>query len=369
MNKIKYTIAVFDISINQYITGGARRRIEIANRLSRRGWSVTMYTFDKKPISPRWYPLKLEVPLKKRVDGIKADFIICGDLFESSLETKKGTFLTAKANKKKIWLMQLYRPQLEHQGLALYNADIVKVANSTHMANLVKDVLKQKPLLAIGGVDTKFFYPQPEPDYFSVLTYKLKNRLKQVNEIQNSNKIKMQFHATNNRKEYWSQDLHFKDKEIRYVHPETAKRLLKYFSDNFQEISQPNPIKEIANFRGIDNSQTQVELRQKYWNNTIFLSLEFHPSYGWCNPIAEAMACGRACIAIDSPHVRDLIIDGKTGLLAKPDERDIQRQINRLKNPELRKKLINKGLEHIKQFDWENVLDAIEKFLVKEITK
>lgn len=296
LNKSKFKIAILARSINKYITGGTRRRIEIANRLSRRGWNVTLYTFDALPLSSRWYPIKLEVPLKKRIDGIEADFVICGDIFEDPQETREGTFNTAKAKIKKIWLMQIWhRPQEE----VLKNHHILKIAISTHMANMLREKYNQEPLLAIGGIDTKFFKPFPEPERFSILTYKFKQKF-------------------------------------------------------------PVNIKTET----IGESKDQYELRQKYRHTKIFLSLEQGIFFGWCNPAAEAMACGRACIAINNGSVRDLIIDGETGLLAKPEPEDIINKIEILKNTSLRKKIIKNGLHHIKQFDWEVVLDKIEEALL-----
>lgn len=304
----KASVAILARSLTKYITGGTRRRIEIANRLARRGWDVTMYTFDAEPTSPRWQPLTLEVPLEKRVDGIEADFVICGDIFEDPLETEKGTFLSAKAKIKKIWLMQLYRPNT--QGPILEDREIVKVANSNHMASVLRDKYGQKAHLAIGGVDTEFFHPQPETEGFIVATYREKWRIEGAERI----------HA-------------------------------------FQEI---------------DGSKNQLELRQRYWNCKVFVSLEHADFYGWCNPVAEAMACGRACVAVDSPHVRDLIIDGVTGLLAKPDANDIKEKLLRLRDTNFRKPLIEAGVKHIRQFDWERVVDSLEACmlaLVKEPLK
>lgn len=299
MIKSNQTIAIFDRSITKYITGGSRRRIEIANRLAQRGWKVTMYTFDAEPISSRWYPIQLKVPLEKRIDGIKANFIICGDLFDDPLETKEGTFLTAQAINKKIWLMQLDRAS-KHLPV-LKDSSIYKVAVSTHMSNLITQKYQQRAYRAIGGVDTVFFHHQPEPKDFLILTYKSKSRVE---------------------KESWE-----------------------------------------LNYPSIDNSCNQIELRHKYWNCMVFLSSEFADFYGWCNPIAEAMACGRACVAVDSPHVRDIIINEETGLLAKPEVQHIVKQINKIRDKKFRDRIVRNGLEHIKQFNWERVVDSLEKYM------
>lgn len=306
MDKSKYTVAVFARSVFNNVTGGARRRIEIANRLSKRGWQVTMYTFDAKRMSSRWEPLSLKVPMKRRVDNIEANFVICGDLFEDPAETKVGTLLTARARFKKLWLMQIYRPQKNKQDQALKDPKILKVANSKHMMNIVASKHQQSAVPAIGGIDLEFFHPAPESGEFTVLTYKLKSRV--TGEIYSKDKLKI-----------------------------------------------------------VDASRNQTDLRQRYWSSTVFVNLEHADYYGWCNPVAEAMACGRACVSADSPHVKDLIIDGKTGLLSKPSAIDIRKKVEALKNPVLRKSIVEAGLEHIKQFSWRNVVNHLEKAMIHEV--
>ncbi len=306
MNRSEHTVAVFARSILSNITGGERRRVEIANRLSKRGWQVTMYTFDVQQMSPRWAPLSLKVPLQKRTDNIEADFVICGDLFEDGAETSAGTFLTARAKYKKLWLMQIYRPQKNKQERALKDPKILKIANSSHMAQVVSQKHQQTAVPAIGGIDLRFFFQMQEVSEFTVLTYKLKSRV--------------------------PGEIYFKDR-----------------------------------LKLVDASRDQVDLRRRYWNCSVFANLEFADYYGWCNPVAEAMACGRACVSADSPHVRDLIIDGKTGLIAKPSAVDVKQKIELLKDPVLRKSIVKAGLEHIKQFDWPNVINHLEKAMTHEV--
>jgi len=306
MDKSKYTVAVFARSIFSNITGGERRRVEVANRLSKRGWQVTMYTFDVKQMSPRWAPLSLKAPLHKRADNIEADFVICGDLFEDGAETTAGTFLTSRARIKKLWLMQIYRPQKNKQSQALRDSKILKIAKYTHMAQIVSRKHQQKAVLAIGGIDLRFFFLMPEMSEFTVLTYKLKSRV-------------------------------------------------------------PGEIYSKAKLQIVDASRDQADLRRRYWNCSVFANLEHADYYGWCNPVAEAMACGRACVSADSPHVRDLIIDGKTGLIAKPSAIDINKKIESLKDPVLRKSIVKAGLQHIKQFDWTNVMNCLEQAMLHEV--
>ncbi|MEO0243363.1 MAG: glycosyltransferase, partial [candidate division WOR-3 bacterium] len=67
----------------------------------------------------------------------------------------------------------------------------------------------------------------------------------------------------------------------------------------------------------------------------------------------------------------DIILDGKTGLLANPgDPEDLANKIIKLiENPELRKKLVEEGQKHIKEnYSWDATLNKLEK-IFKEVVK
>lgn len=72
----------------------------------------------------------------------------------------------------------------------------------------------------------------------------------------------------------------------------------------------------------------------------------------------EAMGCGCAVVASDLPAVRDTVIDGRTGLMAKPaDAADLAAKIGRLLDDDaLRRQLAEDGRRHaLAHFDWKAV--------------
>ncbi len=72
----------------------------------------------------------------------------------------------------------------------------------------------------------------------------------------------------------------------------------------------------------------------------------------------EAMGCGCAVVASDLPAVRDTVIDGRTGLMAKPaDAADLAAKIGRLlESDTLRQQLAEDGRCHaLAHFNWKTV--------------
>ena len=70
------------------------------------------------------------------------------------------------------------------------------------------------------------------------------------------------------------------------------------------------------------------------------------------------MGCGCAVVASDLPAVRDTVIDGRTGLMAKPaDAADLAAKIGRLLDDDaLRRQLAEDGRRHaLAHFDWKAV--------------
>lgn len=76
--------------------------------------------------------------------------------------------------------------------------------------------------------------------------------------------------------------------------------------------------------------------------------------------VREAQACGVPCIVTDIPGARDLIADGETGLLIKPDSPEaIAESVRRLlRHPEERKAMASKTRDFIaRNFSFEKYVD------------
>lgn len=72
--------------------------------------------------------------------------------------------------------------------------------------------------------------------------------------------------------------------------------------------------------------------------------------------LAEALACECPVVAFDLPAIREVVIDGVTGLTARErDSTDLaSKVIKLLDNPDLRKHLAREGRRHVlTRFDWE----------------
>lgn len=80
----------------------------------------------------------------------------------------------------------------------------------------------------------------------------------------------------------------------------------------------------------------------------------------------EAMGCGCAVVASDLPAVRDAVIDGQTGLMARPaDAADLADKIAvLLEDDVLRSSLADSGREHaLEKFNWTSVGSAYTRII------
>ncbi|MBN1150185.1 glycosyltransferase family 4 protein [candidate division WOR-3 bacterium] len=81
--------------------------------------------------------------------------------------------------------------------------------------------------------------------------------------------------------------------------------------------------------------------------------------------LIEAMSCGTPVVASDIPGYREVVSDGKDGLLFRPkDIKDLAKKIVFLaQNPEVRKKMGFAGREKVlAKYSWDKVTDIIENY-------
>lgn len=93
------------------------------------------------------------------------------------------------------------------------------------------------------------------------------------------------------------------------------------------------------------------------WFAGIDIFIDNHNRGGWCNPVAEAMACGSVVVCSDTPCNQQFAIDNVTALKFKTnDMSEMKRRLRELLECEcLRNELRQNALTKIKEFDYEIV--------------
>ncbi|MFZ4833172.1 glycosyltransferase family 4 protein [Rouxiella sp. Mn2063] len=101
------------------------------------------------------------------------------------------------------------------------------------------------------------------------------------------------------------------------------------------------------------------ELPNYYRGATALIMPSLYEGFGL--PVIEAMACGIPTIASSTTSLGE-IAAGASLLVDPTDIDDISQAIAKIvTNAELRKELSEKGLEHVKQFTWDNTVRKIEE--------
>ena len=94
-------------------------------------------------------------------------------------------------------------------------------------------------------------------------------------------------------------------------------------------------------------------------NSDIFILTSRLESFGIV--LIEAMASGLPIVVSNIPAVRNVVENGKTGLLVKPSPEHFAKAIEKLlNNSQLRKKLIKNGLEEAKKYNWDKIVEKYE---------
>lgn len=111
----------------------------------------------------------------------------------------------------------------------------------------------------------------------------------------------------------------------------------------------------------------QLQLVEFLQNGDIFL--DGHRRAGWCNPVAEAIACGAVPVCTNIGATRDFAINEKTALVVEVDDADMMAAsaIDLVQDSKLRTKLSKSGLAHIKKFSYAKVVPHLESMLTNFI--
>lgn len=113
---------------------------------------------------------------------------------------------------------------------------------------------------------------------------------------------------------------------------------------------------------------SQRELRDLYFNAAVYVFPSKKEDFGIV--IIEAMGAGVPVVAWNSGGPTDIVVDGKTGFLAKPFDLDdfAAKTVTVLQDRELRKKMSLASWKRVKnRFSWNRHIDSLEKEIRKAL--
>lgn len=128
-----------------------------------------------------------------------------------------------------------------------------------------------------------------------------------------------------------------------------------------ERLVEAEGVRESIRFHGaIENAA----LPGWYAGAAVFVSPSLAEGFGLT--LVEAMACGCAVVASDLPAVRDIVSDGKTGLLCPPGDSDMLAKNIRflLDHPEVCARMGKAGMESVRsRFDWSAVAECYAELI------
>lgn len=122
--------------------------------------------------------------------------------------------------------------------------------------------------------------------------------------------------------------------------------------ENLLTLSKHLNIDKNVEFRGFVSESVKIE---SLYRASLFVLPSGYEGFGIV--LMEAMASGKAVVASDSGGIPYVVEDNKTGLLFKDNDlEDLAEKVSYLlSNPELCKKMGEKGRERAQKFSWDNV--------------
>ncbi|TDT61033.1 glycosyltransferase family 4 protein [Fonticella tunisiensis] len=319
------------------ITGGYKILIEQANNLYTRGHNVVLYSHFPRPewldVKCRYFKVPSDRDLYEMVSGI--DLIIAGywDLIADVMKAEAPM---------KYYIAQGDIDIFEYDTLPDYFKNAVTTAHSLPVKILTVSKIMQKRLKELYGRESVLIPNAIDEGIF----YAGKNRGNNPPEILlvGSDALKFKGH----------EDI---IKALYHLKKEGYKFKVKWII----------PVLPEKDFRGTGINiayhvcPTQDEIGWLYRHSEIYISGSYYEAFSL--PPLEAMACGTAVITTSNEGVKEYAVDNENCLMYQAGNVDqlIEKIKMLLKSRNLRKRLIEKGLETAKMYTWKNSIDLLEK--------
>lgn len=302
--------------------------VEIANRFTAKGHSVTIFHSDGGPCE--WIECRASLKSLQAALDENHDILIYGD-------PRRATYRVAtkaRARKKvciinslpdptdfllsRYWRLYLRRDKRFFYLKKMFYSSHVKICVSSGLKRYLKENFNIDSELAVGGISTELFYP--------VATEKQAGKIR-----------------------------------ILYSGDPRANKNTKIVFEALEQVKLKEPRVILDSYHGLGIPQDRMA--EKYSSADIFVDAQ--PHTGWNNPVAEAMACGVPVISTETLGGMDFVFNEKTALVV-PFEcpRAIEDAVMRLINDvRLRDKLRENACNQIRKFAWGKSIDKLEDIL------
>lgn len=313
--------------------GAVREMVEVSNVLMDRGHKVYIYHPDGSPV--KWLPSQAECLKLERLAYDSLDVLI--GIVDWKTELYQD-LLRARADVKAICLLGFSpteqmrdalkgkaRPEDSAQKIiadAMRKNFLILADSSWQVEWMKTEVGYQDSGPAFGGVNLSMFFPPKEPtseDPIKIIYSGDPRDRKGTDTVELALEIVNNFYPSVEIESYWGK---------KFLQPDLVKFIQK---------------------------------------GHIFL--DAHRRAGWCNPVAEAIACGCVPVCTNIGASRDFAIHEQTALVVPVDDHQqmAAEAIRLIGDPDIRLQLRENGLKHIQNFSYLNVVPVLEKALIQKV--
>lgn len=319
------------------VCGGSKIILEYANKISDKGYDVTIITYDVKP---EWFKLSdnikfIQVPSNEDWK----DYIFDCDLIVAT--SWKSIYSAVESGKAPVAFFEQGGSHIfDFNNISEKKKNVVQkrlnlvpyiYTVSSYTKDKIKEVYARDSKVICNAVDSSIFYPR---------------------EAENVDKDIVDITIIG------SEDFKFKNIENILK----AVRILKmeYNNINLNWITQTEPKRN--NEPAIINPK-QKEIGDILRKTDIYICNSEYESFGL--PTLEAMTCGAAVITTDTGGMRDFVEDGYNALITKQNDIDdiVKKAKMLIDDKDLRIKLSKNGMKTASKFNWNaSVEESIEYF-------
>jgi glycosyltransferase involved in cell wall biosynthesis len=324
------------------VAGGVLTVFETVNRLIQRGHEAFIITLNQTPQPPSWYPYKgMVLPLKDiftvqdELDVLVATHYITA-FFVNDIETKAKKYYYVQHRESLFVCEENYLDMSKEEAKQLvsnyrkyiektYTFSLRHITPSKWLYDMSKNEFGNDPLYIQYGLNHDIFYPEP---YYDKPEGKLRVLIEGTHQAIKWKGVADAIEAVNMVEglEVWTI---------------SADKPQFRVDQHWQDPSQEN-------------------IRKIYSSADVLIKPSWYEGVG-IGPM-QAMACGCAVLTTDNWGCNEYAENNKNALIVPSREpKKMAKAIERLKDSELRERLIKAGLETAKTFQWEPQIDKLEK--------